>query len=444
MDYTDNFHEITSTGNTAPNDIRHVKPLDYTRRHVWLFEPQTRNGASLTQDGVTQIAFHEYKAGSYTFLDNLLNPAWAALTECLPMSMAPNLVTTLGALHCFAAYLVTWQYSANLNETVPAWVLLFSAYCMAAYYTLDCCDGKQARRTQSSSPLGQLFDHGVDCVCNLSHLSMVHAWLQSGGSIWFFLSQGTLQFCFFLAQWEEYFTGTLPHATGDFGVTEVNYGIAIMTAANAFLDRSIYQTPLSELLPAGALELFDQPWAQQIVESLPEAARTALQGTIELRHALLASFTIAMTVLVTLSISRVFSSLSTTKERLSAVSKLLTPVLLSLSPFGLPTDVIARETRQVSIAVGLVLCLVTIKIIVFSMAKQSYAVVQWDALPLLAAVAWVRSDPRLTDKGIHAVFLLLSVFYLARLYIWTSSAIRQICQRLDINLFTIKAKAKKE
>ena len=31
---------------------------------------------------------------------------------------------------------------------------------MLSYLHLDCIDGKQARRTKSSSPLGQLFDHG--------------------------------------------------------------------------------------------------------------------------------------------------------------------------------------------------------------------------------------------------------------------------------------------
>lgn len=32
------------------------------------------------------------------------------------------------------------------------------------YQTLDSIDGKQARRTNSSSPLGELFDHGCDAV----------------------------------------------------------------------------------------------------------------------------------------------------------------------------------------------------------------------------------------------------------------------------------------
>lgn len=38
---------------------------------------------------------------------------------------------------------------------------------MLGNYSLvqDCIDGKQARRTRSSSPLGQLFDHGCDALC---------------------------------------------------------------------------------------------------------------------------------------------------------------------------------------------------------------------------------------------------------------------------------------
>jgi phosphatidylglycerophosphate synthase len=32
------------------------------------------------------------------------------------------------------------------------------------YQSLDAIDGKQARRTNSSSPLGELFDHGCDAI----------------------------------------------------------------------------------------------------------------------------------------------------------------------------------------------------------------------------------------------------------------------------------------
>lgn len=42
-------------------------------------------------------------------------------------------------------------------------VIIFFSMCLKCKtFFLDGCDGKQARRTQSSSPLGELFDHGLD------------------------------------------------------------------------------------------------------------------------------------------------------------------------------------------------------------------------------------------------------------------------------------------
>mmetsp|Transcript_20626 Transcript_20626/g.42060 ORF Transcript_20626/g.42060 Transcript_20626/m.42060 type:complete len:118 (-) Transcript_20626:1538-1891(-) len=98
------------------------------------------------------------------------------LTDMLPMWLAPNAVTTFGGLHCGLAYFVLWQLSPNFDKAVPDWALFLAGYCTIAYYTLDCMDGKQARRTGSSSPLGQLFDHGFDCICNMVRaiLSSMH------------------------------------------------------------------------------------------------------------------------------------------------------------------------------------------------------------------------------------------------------------------------------
>jgi phosphatidylglycerophosphate synthase len=40
----------------------------------------------------------------------------------------------------------------------------FTALGLFIYQSLDAIDGKQARRTNSQSPLGELFDHGCDSV----------------------------------------------------------------------------------------------------------------------------------------------------------------------------------------------------------------------------------------------------------------------------------------
>lgn len=111
-------------------------------------------------------------------------------------------------------------------------------------------DGKQARRTGASSPLGQLFDHGFDCICNMAHCAISSAYLMNGSTRWFFLQQCTLQYSFFQAQWEEYYTHVLPHSTGQIGVTEVNYGLGVLTIFMGFVDReALWLQQLKDVLP---------------------------------------------------------------------------------------------------------------------------------------------------------------------------------------------------
>ena len=55
-------------------------------------------------------------------------------------------------------------YSCFLNfiSQAPLWAYIACACGLFIYQSLDAIDGKQARRTNSSSPLGELFDHGCD------------------------------------------------------------------------------------------------------------------------------------------------------------------------------------------------------------------------------------------------------------------------------------------
>lgn len=50
----------------------------------------------------------------------------------------------------------------SMTQLLPRWTYLAMAIGVFAFQTLDAMDGKQARRTNSSTPLGQLFDHGLD------------------------------------------------------------------------------------------------------------------------------------------------------------------------------------------------------------------------------------------------------------------------------------------
>lgn len=84
----------------------------------------------------------------------------APLHTHAPQWMAPNMVTLLGSMCVISSYLITLYHCNQLIGALPSWVNVYIALALFAYQTLDAIDGKQARRTKQSSPLGQLFDHG--------------------------------------------------------------------------------------------------------------------------------------------------------------------------------------------------------------------------------------------------------------------------------------------
>jgi len=73
---------------------------------------------------------------------------------------------------------------------------------------LDNMDGKQARRTKTATPVGELVDHGCDSLCVA--LGTIMAALTIGVSGDVMLAFFALcAFTFYLAHWEEYFTHSL-------------------------------------------------------------------------------------------------------------------------------------------------------------------------------------------------------------------------------------------
>jgi ethanolaminephosphotransferase len=81
----------------------------------------------------------------------------------LPLWLAPNLITLTGfGFNIFQYLLMLYLYGDSMQGPVDTWFILCCAVTYTAYATLDNCDGKQARRTGSGSPLGMMFDHGLD------------------------------------------------------------------------------------------------------------------------------------------------------------------------------------------------------------------------------------------------------------------------------------------
>jgi len=80
------------------------------------------------------------------------------MVELLPRSLAPNAVTLVGFGFILFNVICLEIMMPDLVGPGPPWLYYSFAFGLWAYSTMDNIDGKQARRTCSSSPLGELFE----------------------------------------------------------------------------------------------------------------------------------------------------------------------------------------------------------------------------------------------------------------------------------------------
>ena len=96
----------------------------------------------------------------------------------------------------------------TMQKPLPNSLYIWSVVSYFIYQTLDAIDGKQARRTGNSSPLGQLFDHGCDSLqATISLVISLYTWKCPPTEPTFFLAIVAIHVVFYCANWEEYHTG---------------------------------------------------------------------------------------------------------------------------------------------------------------------------------------------------------------------------------------------
>jgi ethanolaminephosphotransferase len=130
-----------------------------------------------------------------------------------------------------------------------------------------------------------------------------------------------------------------------------------------------------------------------------------------------------------------------------ALFHLVSPLILALTTLLFPTAVIATEQRLISLACGLAFSFVTNKMIVFSMAKMTFATFQPDVLPFLftaLACRYGHYSGSLDGDQIHNLILGVSIWQGLRLVYWSRNAINQLCKRLKVECFSIPYKGKAE
>jgi ethanolaminephosphotransferase len=355
----------------------------------------------ISAEGLESIANHKYKSGQYTPLDNLFNPMWMWLTECLPAWLAPNLVTLLGFIPMAVCYMLVWIYSADVLTPVPRWLALLVAVSGFFYQTMDAMDGKQARRTGASSPMGQLFDHGCDCLACLSHHCTAHICCLAGPSRLYVGTLSAFQFGFLLAQWQERYTGVMPTGVGPVGVTEAQYFLMVLALLAALGGpEPVLGATARENICSGFL-IFMVPMAAIVVtQTLQEARKTSTSRLVEASRDLLPALAVF-------------------------VMSLLVPLhTLEYSP------------RGVCLLSGLLFFYYTAQMIVFSMAHMPYPVLQPTLLVFAALVGLSYALPSRVFE-VHLAFSASTCAVGALVARWVVVVIAELKCKLGINIFSI-------
>ncbi|EFA79145.1 CDP-alcohol phosphatidyltransferase [Heterostelium album PN500] len=203
----------------------------------------------ISQEALTNLGNHKYSGIDDSILAKLiLRRYWDLCIKLVPLWIAPNLITLTGTFAVIVSFFIVGWYSPYLDGVMPTWVYLFCAASLFFYQTMDNLDGRQARRTGTSSPLGQLFDHGCDSiVCTLQSLTAASIACYGNGFLPVFQLFMTALLPFWMATWEEYHTGTL-HLGKINGPDEGIVIICLMFLSTGLFGASIWTTPLRHLI----------------------------------------------------------------------------------------------------------------------------------------------------------------------------------------------------
>ncbi|CAG8563104.1 11004_t:CDS:2, partial [Scutellospora calospora] len=192
----------------------------------------------------------QYKYGAIDkspIANYILKYYWNWAIDLFPRWMAPNLITLCGLGFVFINVLTVIYWINDLVGPGPQWLYWTFPLGLWLYSTFDNVDGKQARRTGTSSPLGELFDHGCDALsCSFGAVVLAGA-LGLGHTYYAAAFLLVIIVPFYMSTWEEYHTGVL--YLGYFnGPTEGVLGACILMIISAIKGPGLWMDELRNVL----------------------------------------------------------------------------------------------------------------------------------------------------------------------------------------------------
>uniref|UniRef100_A0A8U7MVZ9 Uncharacterized protein n=1 Tax=Corvus moneduloides TaxID=1196302 RepID=A0A8U7MVZ9_CORMO len=299
---------------------------------------------------------------------------------------------------------------------VPTWVWLFSAFTTFCAYALDSIDGKHARRTQSSTPLGELFDHGLDSwATSIFVLSFFSVCSRDNGktgvsvyTMYIYLS--IVLFNFMCSHWEKYNTGVLFLPWG--------YDISQVVLIAAYL-----------LTGAVGVEIWQEPllFGYYITDALV---------ILLIGFSLFLSFPQTLYNIYRAHLKKTLKNDSLYEGLLPLVSPLLLFVLLTVWVVLSPSNILAKQPRLFLWMVGVAFSNVICKVIVCQMSSTRPELLHWFLFPLaLLVYAAISGLLGWMEEVLLGVFAALVTAAHVHYGVCVG---RQLSEHLNIYIFSLK------
>ena len=364
----------------------------------------------LSKSQLKNLDQHKYSSSGNTLLDPYFQIYWNWLVQQVPLYVAPNLLTIVGLGINVLTSTILMLYSPNADSDLPAWSLLFCALGLFAYQSLDAIDGKQARRTNSSTPLGELFDHGCDAISTIFVMISFFATLQFGRDPWllFFMFCVSLS-AFYTAHWHTYVTGNLKF--GKMDVTEAQLTIYMIYAVTAVFGDAIW----SIKLPLLNFELRYIPAVMGVICGLVSVVTNI--NTISKGGKGKNGSSVADTSIV------------------FPVFPLLVFFFMSFSIANKSTNIFLANKCMYLMTFGLVWAKITIKLIVAHMTKGELSLIDSCLLGPVILLLNQYFSYIIPEFYVLCLCFALAIFNLIE---YCSKVCYQICMHMDIFLFKIK------
>ncbi|XP_033251335.1 cholinephosphotransferase 1-like isoform X1 [Drosophila miranda] len=364
----------------------------------------------LSAQQLRNLSEHKYSCFSASLLDPLLQPWWNWLVGQTPLWLAPNLITIVGLILNIVTTLILICYSPNGVEAPPRWTCALCALGLFVYQSLDSIDGKQARRTNTSTPLGELFDHGCDSISTVFVALSACISCQLGHyPNWLFFQCFCAIALFYCAHWQTYVSGTMRF--GRIDVTEAQFSIIAIHLVSAILGPEFWLTKIG----IGDIQLWYGP-----------AITTIVCGLL--------SLTYVFSVIKAGGVGKNGSTVAGTSVLSPSIPLTLVVLPALIIAQKSPENLFTEHASVYIMAFGMVAAKITNKLVIAHMTKSEMEYLDWSLL-----------GPSLLFLNQYFNCIVPEIWLLWFMLIWgTQDLLRycsqvclEICQHLRINLFRI-------